>query len=174
MKKIDVHSPEFRDIVAKLSQPTEILNSPPRQKAFSGIKDVDKLILHKLDDRDLLSTFLTNKYVLGLCDETFFRNRLYEKFPKTAQFKDEKTSWKNYYLTIITKFEFAQKEYKSLVKLNEKFKNLKPGQRLILPDGQTLERNLLIIFFNNWERDNFNMFSEKEINQMRANILKKF
>jgi ankyrin repeat protein len=68
---------------------------------FSGNKDVDRLILLKLDsDREILEICILNKYAKSLCNEDFFRNRVYQKFPNSVPFKTT-TTWKKYYLSLI-------------------------------------------------------------------------
>lgn len=68
---------------------------------LTKLKDTDKIILSMLDDRDLLSACLADKNTNSLCDETFFRNRIYEKYPNLVPFKTSDISWKNYYLKIV-------------------------------------------------------------------------
>jgi hypothetical protein len=50
---------------------------------FSGIKDVDLLILMILEDADLFKICLLNKYFNSLCnDEYFWYNRIVKKYGK--------------------------------------------------------------------------------------------
>jgi ankyrin repeat protein len=73
---------------------------------FSGNKDVDRFILLKLEsDREILEFCALNKYAKNLCNDDFFRNRVYQKFPNSVPFKTSKISktstWKKYYLYLI-------------------------------------------------------------------------
>jgi ankyrin repeat protein len=66
---------------------------------FSGNKDVDRLILLKLDsDREILNVCSLDKHN-KICNEDFFRNRIYQKYPKSIPFKF--STWKKYYLFLI-------------------------------------------------------------------------
>jgi len=66
-------------------------------------KDVDLIILSKLDDKSLFSFCISNpkdEYLKKLCgDESFWRNRLKNNFPdfKTT----EKRNWKQTYLALV-------------------------------------------------------------------------
>jgi hypothetical protein len=70
----------------------------------STVKDVDFIILSKLDDESLLNVCKTNKYAASLCnDELFWKRRFHTKY---SEFQDispnlAKMSWKNFYLAIV-------------------------------------------------------------------------
>lgn len=142
-KKLEVNSPEFRDLVGKLtttkltlpslgtlpplpkipmsSTPTPMSSTPTPKSSisatakspistkspivkkdvtFTGVKDVDLLILMQLDDKSLFRTCKVNKYVNELCkNEDFWRNRFQNKFGKSA--KPEDKTWRNYYIDAI-------------------------------------------------------------------------
>ena len=55
-----------------------------RFTAFSGVPDTDLLIFSNLDDHDLLSACLSNKYTSNLCYapkyDYFWRNRFIDRF----------------------------------------------------------------------------------------------
>ncbi len=71
---------------------------------LTGNKDVDRKILSELSDRELLIACNTNKYAQEkVCDETFFRNLVYNRYPETIKYKDyvKVRDWKNFYLSII-------------------------------------------------------------------------
>lgn len=85
------------------------------QKFFSGNKDVDRLILEKLNDKDLLKTCKLGKYALELCDENFFRKRLMKDYPDSVKYKNDK-SWKNYYLSTIYYVSKMKEEYNFVYK----------------------------------------------------------
>ena len=104
MKKLPVNSPEYRDIVSKLlgkevkfeNLPAiSIPTSPNRikKKPFTGIKDVDLLILKELDDEDLFSLCQVDKYINSLCNnENFWLNKLLKKYPDYKLLKMEATN----------------------------------------------------------------------------------
>ena len=67
---------------------------------MSGVKDIDLLILSKLDDKSLFIFSQTNKYGKKLYEnENFWRNRFYHKYNKID--KNPERTWKNFYLNII-------------------------------------------------------------------------
>jgi hypothetical protein len=81
-------------------------------KTFSGIKDVDRKILEELDDKNLFSILLVNKYLNKVADENFWKRRLISKYPGAFSYKTEKqhnkqtqkrlqTTWKQYYLNTV-------------------------------------------------------------------------
>lgn len=86
-------------------------------KGFSNIKDVDLSILIELNDHDLLSACLTNKYIYSICqDDQFWRKRLIKRFGesylkyKNLYFKEssqkaKEPTWKDYYMQIIIDLE---------------------------------------------------------------------
>lgn len=63
-------------------------------------KDTDRMILEKLDDKDLFNALLTNKYFYSLTDENFWKRRLLERYPNTVEYKKNET-WKQYYLKMV-------------------------------------------------------------------------
>ena len=76
-------------------------------KTFTGIKDVDMIILSNLDDRDLLTKCTLNKYVNKLCnDENFWRNRFLAKYGVLPQID---TSWKRYYLATVRDMDLLER-----------------------------------------------------------------
>ena len=72
---------------------------------LSGQKDTDFIILSKLNDKDLLSVCVTNKYANRLCNnEDFWRNRFIAKWgSEYVKYNSENRSWKRFYL-LITKY----------------------------------------------------------------------
>lgn len=69
---------------------------------FTGIKDVDKLIMEKLDDRSLLSTCIASEYCNKLADEAFFKRRTLQKYPSyTIYINPRNASWKDFYLNVV-------------------------------------------------------------------------
>jgi hypothetical protein len=70
--------------------------------SISGIRDLDREILGKLDDRDLLKACLINKYTWNtVCDDLFLKRRLLGKFPKIEQYKSENETWKYFFLRAV-------------------------------------------------------------------------
>ncbi len=75
-------------------------------KMFTGVKDTDRIILNKLNDKDLLSICSTNKSWRNFCntDQTFWMNRVYNKFPYLSsdiinKYRNDKT-WSEYYIDL--------------------------------------------------------------------------
>jgi hypothetical protein len=55
---------------------------------ISGIRDLDREILGKVDDNELLNVCLIDKYTWNnVCDDSFLRRRLLSKFPEIEQYK---------------------------------------------------------------------------------------
>ncbi len=91
----------------------------------TGYKDVDRKILSELPDRDLLLACQTNDYTHNkVCDETFFRNLVYNRYPETIKYKDyvKIRDWKNFYLSVIYYIDKLEKEY-NFIYSEEKKKN---------------------------------------------------
>jgi hypothetical protein len=66
---------------------------------LSGIKDVDREILSKLDDLDLLKTCSIDKYTWEkVCDDAFLKRRLLSKYPEIGKYKLETETWKHFFL----------------------------------------------------------------------------
>ena len=70
------------------------------ERFFSHNKDTDRLILEKLNDKDLLLACSVGKYALELCNEDFFRNRLIQNYPGSVKYKKIE-SWKKYYISTV-------------------------------------------------------------------------
>jgi hypothetical protein len=71
-------------------------------KSITGLKDTDRLILLSLNDMDLLSACQVNKSTNSLCDDEFFKQRLYSRYPQLFPLKPNDINWRNYYLTSIS------------------------------------------------------------------------
>lgn len=70
------------------------------ERSLSQIKDVDQKILQELDDRELLDFCVSHKYGSELCkDENFWRKRIVKRYGGVN--KNERRTWKNFYLTIV-------------------------------------------------------------------------
>ena len=79
------------------------------QRYMTGITDVDREILMRFDDKELFDVcFSKNKYSLKLCDETFFQNRFFQKFPELQNNKPHNLTWQKFYIIS----GFLKNEYK--------------------------------------------------------------
>jgi len=86
---------------------------------LTGIKDLDFLILNKLNDTDLISFCSTNNEALNLCNnQTFWKNRTinsYEKFldiETMTKFKGDRR-WSDYYIELRENINSRYPEYKA-------------------------------------------------------------
>jgi hypothetical protein len=106
--KMDVSSPEYRNLVQNLLgkqvvfQPVPTLPLIPSpspvktqetrplttyNKDFSGVKDVDKIILLNLDLTSLSNVCRVNKYAAEICkDKSFWRNKIVKDFTLRGKF----------------------------------------------------------------------------------------
>ena len=66
---------------------------------FTENKDIDRLILVSLTDRDLLHVLTVNSYLNKLADENFFEARTIKNFPALVLHKPLTSSWRNFYLS---------------------------------------------------------------------------
>lgn len=75
---------------------------------LTGIKDLDHIILNKLDDKDLVNVCQTNKKADEICnDQVFWLNRIKTKFPELTmdilnKYKRGRT-WSDYYIKDLIK-----------------------------------------------------------------------
>jgi hypothetical protein len=129
--KINVDSPEYRDLVSKLvGKPIDFPNLPKKEIeniGFTGLKDTDLLILMELEDKELFEVCSLNKYLRSLCNNDYFwYNRIVKKYGEkeieVAKQKN-KSTWKKYYIHLIKsnlKLWFDRKNnfYLSQKKLN--------------------------------------------------------
>jgi len=87
-------------------------------EGFTGIKDVDKLILNNMDTRTFLNTYqIKNKYIHSLFTDNIFRDRIEKEFPRIV-FKSFET-WKQFYFDVIywvnllkEKFNFESHDFR--------------------------------------------------------------
>jgi len=87
---------------------------------FSGIKDVDLLILMILEDADLFKICLLNKYFNSLCnDEYFWYNRIVKKYGKDVANKNINKKWKKYYLNILNNSINLYKKYPDILEITK-------------------------------------------------------
>lgn len=105
---------------------------------FTPIKDVDREILYRADDRAILETCSVNKTAFEkVCDETFFYNLLMKRYPLALQSflrkdqNDKTPSNKEMYLTIVY--------YKDMIR---KISKEKYGSEFTFKDGD------IMIYYN--------------------------
>ncbi len=98
-------------------------------KFLTGNKDVDRMILQKLSDRDILIACQSNNYThKKICDETFFRNLVCSRYPETIKYKDyvKVRDWKIFYLSVIYYIDKLNKEYNFIYSEEKKEKDTSP------------------------------------------------
>lgn len=72
------------------------------------IKDIDRIILGKLEDKELFQILSLNKYLYKICDDSFFRNRLVGKYPHLV---NNKENWKQYYMESMKYINMMKRRY---------------------------------------------------------------
>ena len=94
--------------------------------ALTGNKDVDKMIMMKLDDENLLNLCMTNKKSAQVCnDDMFWKNRFFQEFPKPIEKGD--LSWKQLYLkTMYYLGPYLKTPWDIFSEVNYKFRIAKP------------------------------------------------
>jgi hypothetical protein len=88
-------------------------------EGFTGIKDVDKLIIQNMDTRTFLNTYqIKNKYIHSLFSDNVFKNRAEKEFPNVRRFGF--ISWKQFYFDLIywvnllkEKYGFESRDFKA-------------------------------------------------------------
>ena len=66
---------------------------------LSGIRDVDREILSKIDDKELIKVCSIDKYTWNIvCDDAFLRRRMLGKYSEIEKYKKEGESWKQFFL----------------------------------------------------------------------------
>lgn len=79
---------------------------------LSGIKDVDREILNKLDDRSLLKACQIDKYTWNkVCDDDFLRRRLLSKYPEIETWRFKGESWKRFFLRATRYIALLKEEF---------------------------------------------------------------
>ena len=70
--------------------------------SFTNIKDLDREILLKMSDRDILKTCSLNKYFSKkVCDDDFFHRLFQVRYPYLVKEKASYRNWKQHYLKTI-------------------------------------------------------------------------
>jgi hypothetical protein len=78
---------------------------------LSGIRDIDREILSKLDDRELLKVCSIDKYTwTSVCDDNFLKRRLLSKYPNIDSNKGGE-SWKQFFLKAIYYIDKLKEEF---------------------------------------------------------------
>ncbi len=127
--RLDVSSPEYRDMVQnllgkkiifdnikipikdeKVEEQNVIQTKNINPQRVTGSKDVDTIVLKKLDDKSLLSLLQVNKEYESLPD-TFFKERLEQRYPFLVPYKSSDISWKQYYLKNVHYIGKLKEEY---------------------------------------------------------------
>ena len=79
---------------------------------LSGLKDVDREILKHVSDKELLGACSVDRRMWNeVCDDSFLRRRL-NKYPGIEIYKDEKETWKQFFLRTIYYISKMQEVYK--------------------------------------------------------------
>jgi len=79
-------------------------------EGFTGIKDVDKLIIQNMDTRTFLNTYqIKNKYIHSLFSDNVFKNRAEKEFPNVS--KTKVTTWKQFYFDLIYWVNLLKEKY---------------------------------------------------------------
>ena len=119
---------------------------------LSGIRDVDREILNKLDDRDLLNMCgLNQTYSERVCDDNYFRLRTEARFPKTVPYKDSVNpqrirTWKNHYLTIVKYIDLLQRNYEYEYKKLDKSPELLYLARNLFSEYSEYDKDQALIY----------------------------
>ena len=111
----NIHMRHASKVLHPLSEAIKSMKIIKNVNGLSGLKDVDLKIFSELNDRDLFSFCLADKYINKMCkDEHFWRNRFISRFGRVESPK--KLSWRKYYLTIISTLDYQNE----LISLMEK------------------------------------------------------
>jgi ankyrin repeat protein len=79
---------------------------------LSGIRDLDREILCKIDDIDLLNTCSIDRYTwFTVCDDSFLKRRLLKKYPEIARYKKKTESWKQFFSRAIHYISKMKEKY---------------------------------------------------------------
>ena len=76
---------------------------------LTGNKDVDRMILMRLDEKDLLNFCLVNKYAKKICNDDFWRNKFFIRYKvtnlKNENYLPKNYTWKKLCLTLVSNYE---------------------------------------------------------------------
>ena len=114
---------------------------------LTGIRDLDREIVNKLSDKELLNICVLNKtYAERVCDDSYFRLRTEKRFPETVPYKDyvnpQRTrTWKNHYLNIVKYIDLLQRNYRYIYRAEDKSPELLYLVRQIVPSFYSYNKN---------------------------------
>ena len=81
-------------------------------KTLTGTKDIDREILYRADDRDILNLCQLNKYTSeNVCDNKFFHNLLLKRYPALVNAKKYDESWKKLYIRMVKYIALLKEQY---------------------------------------------------------------
>jgi len=81
------------------------------RKKFTGMKDIDYVILKQLNDDSLNNLCQTNKYISELCEnERFWEERLKERIHPSLVNKPKTKTWRDYYRKVNEISDFKMRE----------------------------------------------------------------
>ena len=99
---------------------------------LTGIKDLDREILSKIPDSELLTICTINKrFWNDVCDDNFLSRRL-RKYPNIEKYKRKNESWKQFFLRVIYyisrmkeefHFSYTEGDFKKQYDLLQQYKN---------------------------------------------------
>jgi hypothetical protein len=79
---------------------------------LSGIRDLDREILGKLEDVELLKACSIDKYSWNIvCDDGFLKRRLTAKYPEIERYKSEDETWKSFFSKTTCYIELMKEKY---------------------------------------------------------------
>ena len=121
---------------------------------LTGIKDLDREILERVDDKELLTVCSIDKRMWNeVCDDVFMKRRLMKKYPGIEKYKP---SWKEFFLDVtktvadmkdIYGFTYTGGNYKKQYKLLQK--NWDNINHLMTSSAIAGELSLVIYAFSN-------------------------
>ena len=152
------------------------------KKEMIGIKDLDKIILNKLEDKYLFQILRLNKQLNNLCDDVFFYNRLKEKHPHLCNLQEKEKSektWKEYYIENMKYILKLKQEYsfdftvygtpERHYNLVSKIKNYyKPCNDLDLVLHKTSELRDILIEMANGKYEDVILYQTNLVNKQRG------
>ncbi len=87
------------------------------KQGFSGIGDVDRELLLRMDDREFIKVCTLNKYFINLCRKNnylLFKRKLQIFYPEVLKFKIKKyknETWKKYYAYTVKTIALLKEKY---------------------------------------------------------------
>lgn len=124
--------------------------------SLTGIKDLDRELLLKVDSKELLKVCLINKYMWNtVCDDVFLK-RILMKYPHIEQYKRENETWKFffsrviYYIELLKEYDYEytfgnfEKQYNIFKETNGTTGNLLFSEDILLKASRVGELDLVI------------------------------